>query len=83
MGKGKYSKVIQKCFFNNKLIFSGFLVTEKADMDIDTYALKDYPYDKTVTLVVVGVDQKNEDDIRKSLNKYEFDNVLCPIWFNE
>ena len=85
MGKGKYSKVIQKCFLNNKLIFNGFLVTEKEDMDIDidTYALKDYPYDKTVTLVVVGVDQKNEDDIRKSLNKYEFDNVLCPILFKE
>lgn len=83
MGKGKYSKVIQKCFLNNKLIFNGFLVTEKEDMDIDTYALKDYPYDKTVTLVVVGVDQKNEDDIRKNLNKYEFDNVLCPIWFKE
>ena len=83
MGKGKYSKVIQKCFLNSNLIFNGFLVTEKEDMDIDTYALKDYPYDKIVTLVVVGVDQKNEDDIRKSLNKYEFDNVLCPIWFNE
>ncbi len=83
MGKGKYSKVIQKCFFNNELIFNGFLVTEKEDMDIDTYALKDYPYDKTTTLVVVGIDQKNEDDIKKSLNKYGFDNVLCPIWFKE
>ena len=83
MGKGNYSKVIQKCFSHNNLIYNGFLVTKKEDMDLDTFSLKDYPYDKSITLVVIGIDQKNEDDINKSLNKYGFNNVLTPIWLKK
>lgn len=81
MGKGKYSKIIEKCFESSNLSFQGYLVSEKTDKDINTFALNHYPYDKKDTLVIVGIDQKYEEEIRKKIEENKFENIIYPLWF--
>ena len=82
MGKGKYSKSVKQCLNNNQIGFEGYIISHVDNNEPDTWSVEDYPYDKKNTLVIVGISQKCENDIRDTLLRNNFKNVSYPLWFD-
>lgn len=85
MGLGEYAKHMKNVLMRSKVRYDGHLVT-RIDDDKKTnekfWELKNYPYNKNETMVIIGIHQKSEIQVLESLKDYGFDNVITPMWFD-
>lgn len=85
MGYGNYGKIVAENLRNNGINYVGHIVSsldkeEKTNMNL--WEVKTYPYDKTQTIVIVGISQRSRNGIIEMLNKCGFYQILTPLWFS-
>lgn len=84
MGVGEYSKYITYLLENNSINYTGYVVTTVSDnMNLNErkiWELRNYPYSRKDTLVIVGISQKSEKSVLEVLEKNDFCNVITPLW---
>lgn len=82
MGNGKYSRIVIENLKKNGIEINDILVSVKSDRDDCLFTLSEYSGNRDQTLVIVGISQLHEDDIRGSLQNEGYLNVLTPLWFD-
>lgn len=86
MGTGKYSQILTEQLEYNRIPFHGYAVSS---LDTDRkmfngkkiWNLKDIPYSKEDTGVLVGILVKDKEDIINSLNQADIKNFCLPFEF--
>lgn len=83
MGNGEFAGYLDKTLKNNNIKICGKIVTYKTEDDSDNiWQLKEYPYEKDKTLVVIGISQVHEKEIMKALHNNDYTHFYTPMWFD-
>lgn len=80
MGKGKYSHFVERYLELNNIVYDGYVISRGEVKEPNVWTLETYPYDRDETLVIVGINQGLEDEIRTALLLNDYKNVLYPLW---
>ena len=83
MGTGEYSHYVERVLSDNQISYLGYIVTSKNLSECAgkrVWELEEYPYDKNATLVIVGIHQKSEESVVRSLKSNGFPNFITPMW---
>ncbi len=86
MGNGKYSLLIKQILNNSNILYDGILVSELKTEEKNKSNFYDFetcPFEPDKTLVIVGIGQVHEEDIRVILDKYKYKNYITPLWWEE
>lgn len=84
-GHGHYGEIVSNVLNKNYIDISGYIVSmfeEGESMYDKIWKPSDYPYSKSETLVVIGINQNNGGDIIEILKNNEFDNIYTPVWID-
>lgn len=83
MGTGAFSVYVEQILSNNQIDIDGYVVTSidsRIEKGKEIWELKNYPYEKDNTLVVVGIHQQSEESVLYSLNDNGFFRYIAPLW---
>lgn len=86
MGTGVYGKTLATQLKNNNIHYDGFIVSDDQVnagnmLEKNIWFMKDLPFEKSETGVLVGINPRKWYEITEILEENEFLNYMCPFIF--
>lgn len=83
MGNGEFAGYLNRILLENNVVCAGHIVSSNNNgKNENVWEVGNYPYDPMDTLIIVGIHQKEEQEICKTLEINGFINIITPLWFN-
>ncbi len=85
LGCGKYAEIIMHMLESNGQAIDGYLISDDQEYkdfmeEKNVWRFKDCPFDISSSVIFIGLSQKNECDVRKTLEKYNAKKVVDVFW---